>query len=86
MDALQVSNKFSTEDFISYCDGCTLWRTPFTRIDRVKEELHYVCSEIDGDFMFHRKLKLYQNKRGFYINVRDVRCYATDFIHKWISK
>lgn len=58
--------------------------TPRTKIDRENELLYYTYSEFSGRTKFHRKLKLYQNKYGYYVNICDMRCYIGELLNNII--
>lgn len=74
-------------DLISRTNGCSLYQTKLTSISADKLMLQYICSEQTGKVIFHRKLRLYRNESGgFYVIVRNHRCYVTDLAHKWFYK
>ena len=77
-------NTFSEIDLISSVDGCKLYSTPQTSVET--NTLKYICSEQEGIFAFHRKLRVYKNDSGFYVIARGTRCYINNLMHKWFYK
>jgi hypothetical protein len=77
----------SEKDLISCTNNCMLYQTSLTSISADKVILQYVCSELAGKIVFHRKLRLYRNESGgFYVIARNNRCYVTGLMHKWFYK
>jgi hypothetical protein len=77
----------SETDLISFTNGCALYQTKLTSISADKLILQYVCSELTGKIVFHRKLRLYRNESGgFYVIARNTRCYVTGLANKWFYK
>lgn len=77
----------SEKDLISRTNNCMLYQTSLTSISADKVILQYVCSELAGKIVFHRKLRLYRNESGgFYVIARNNRCYVTDLANKWFYK
>ncbi len=77
----------SENDLISCTNNCTLYQTSLTSISSDKMTLQYICSELAGKVVFHRKLRLYRNESGgFYVIARNNRCYVTGLANKWFYK
>lgn len=79
-------NRLSDADLISYNSNCTLYKTPQTSINAEAATLQYVCSEHLGKIYFHRKLKIYNRARGYYVIAHGTRCSVTDLANKWFYK
>ena len=79
-------NKLSDADLISHNSNCTLYKTPQTSINAEAATLQYVCSEYLGQIYFHRKLKIYNRARGYYVIAHGTRCSVTDLANKWFYR